>query len=115
MGDAQVPEYAASEGADAHDPEVDVVAAAPEVLAPGAEVPSAADVGLLELEAFAVVVAELADLGVNVLAGAGLAPWPDVASGSAGAAGIPNPAGDFCASAVVEAGMDPAAAPDVAG
>jgi hypothetical protein len=98
-GEAQVPEYAISEGAAAHEPEVELVAEAPGALeaeeppdamerakavAPAAEVPSAAGADL-ELPAF--------------VAAAGLVAWPDVAPATGG---IPNPAGDFCESVAVE-------------
>ena len=73
-GDAQVPEYAASEGAAAHEPEVEVVAGAPEALeaveppeaiAPGAEFPSAAGADL-ELEAFVTAAGESAAAALEI-------------------------------------------------
>ena len=73
-GDAQVPEYAASEGAAAHEPEVEIVAGAPEALeaveppeaiAPGAEFPSAAGTDL-ELEAFVAAAGEPAAAALEI-------------------------------------------------
>jgi hypothetical protein len=75
IGDAHVPEYAASEGADAHDSDVEVLVEAPEL-------------------------AEPSDARLDVFVAAGVAPWPDFAGG---AAGIPNPAGDFCFSVAAAA------------
>jgi hypothetical protein len=57
MGEAQVPEYAASEGAAAHEPEVEVVAGAPE-----------------GLEAFVAAGGDSADAGLEIFAAAVAAP-----------------------------------------
>ena len=85
-GEAQVPEYAASEGAAAHEPEVELVAEAPGALeaeepsdamerakavAPAAEVPSAAGADL-ELPAFVAASDESGDEALEILV-AGLA------------------------------------------
>jgi hypothetical protein len=85
-GEAQVPEYAASEGAAAHEPEVELVAEAPGALeaeeppdamerakavAPAAEVPSAASADL-ELPAFVAATGESGDEALEILV-AGLA------------------------------------------
>jgi hypothetical protein len=75
IGDAHVPEYAASEGADAHDPDVEVLVEAPELADPF-------------------------DARLDVFVAAGLAPWFGFAAGTAG---IPNPAGDLCVSVAVVA------------
>jgi hypothetical protein len=85
-GEAQVPEYAASEGAAAHEPEVELVAEAPGALeaeeppdamerakavAPAAEVPSAAGADL-ELPAFVAATGESGEEALEILV-AGLA------------------------------------------
>jgi hypothetical protein len=85
-GEAQVPEYAASEGAAAHEPEVELLAEAPGALeaeeppdamerakavAPAAEVPSAASADL-ELPAFVAATGESGDEALEILV-AGLA------------------------------------------
>jgi hypothetical protein len=90
MGDAQVPEYALSAGADAHEPDDDVVAP---------ELPATA-----ESDAFAARAVESEDEEPEVFAAvAGLDACPEAA---AGMVGIPNPAGDFGASAPVDALAD---------
>ena len=89
IGDAQVPEYALSVEADAHDP--DDVEAAPE-LPPTAE----------SAICFTGPV-ESADVEPEAFATVGLEACPDA---PAGMVGIPNPAGDFCVSAVGEALAD---------
>jgi hypothetical protein len=84
IGEAQVPEYAASEGAPAHEPEVEVV-----VEAPGASTGP---------EAFAAAAANSADWGLVGFAATGLAAC---AEGAPATGGIPNPAGDLCESVAV--------------
>jgi hypothetical protein len=104
MGEAHVPEYAASEGAAAHEPDVEVVAEAPEAVEATdaalevfvAVVAEAANTGP---EAFAATAAMSADAGLAGFAAAGLAAWPE---GAPGTGGIPNPAGDLCESVAVE-------------
>lgn len=86
IGDAQVPEYAPSVDVDAHEP--DDVEAAPEL-------PATAESDLCVTGAV-----ESADVEPEAFATAGLDACPGVA---AGMVGIPNPAGDFCVSAAVDA------------
>jgi hypothetical protein len=89
IGDAQVPEYALSVDVDAHDP--DDVEAAPELLE------------TVESDVCVTGAVEPADEGPEAVATVGLDACPDVA---AGMVGIPNPAGDFCVSAAVDALAD---------
>jgi hypothetical protein len=89
IGDAQVPEYALSVDVDAHDP--DEVEAAPEL-------PETAESDVCVTGAV-----ESADAEPEAFATVGLDACPDVA---AGMLGIPNPAGDFCVSAAVDALAD---------
>jgi hypothetical protein len=71
MGEAQVPEYAASEGAAAHEPELEVVAEEPGALADfelEALVAAAGESGDAAPEIFVAVVAELANTGPEAFA-----------------------------------------------
>jgi hypothetical protein len=89
-GEAQVPEYAASAGAAAHEPEVELPVEAPEAV-------EALAAGLEDLAATGALSpgAGLADFAVADLAAA----WPDVAPVTGG---IPNPAADLTESVAVD-------------
>ena len=86
IGDAQVPEYALSVDVDAHDP--DDVEAAPELPA------------IAESDSCVTGAVESADVEPEAFATVGLAACTD---GAVGLVGIPNPTGDFCVSAAVDA------------
>ena len=89
IGDAQVPEYALSADVDALDP--DAVEVAPELPA------------LAKSDVCVTGAVESADVEPEAFATVGLDACPDFA---AGMVGIPNPAGDFCVSAAVDALAD---------